>query len=129
MLSSGRGSVIVHKLKCWPTYFSEAIAKRKPFEIRKDDRGFLYGDTLHLREWSPTDGRYTGRECKFKVTAVYRNVPGVLPDHVAMTIERRAPGDRAGMETSVECEHMYACTAATPIGSAFCMKCGEREKV
>jgi hypothetical protein len=77
-----------HELKCWPEYFTEVIAGRKPFEIRKDDRGFWYGDTLYLREWHPTEERYTGRECKFKVTAAYRNVPGLLPDHVAMTIAR-----------------------------------------
>lgn len=85
-----------HELKCWPEYFTEVIAGRKPFEIRKDDRGFWYGDTLYLREWHPTEERYTGRECKFKVTAAYRNVPGLLPDHVAMTIARPT------QETSVE---------------------------
>ena len=47
---------------------------RKTFEIRKDDRGFVKGDILHLREASYNGldaGKsmdYTGREMIVKVT-------------------------------------------------------------
>lgn len=76
-----------HDLKCWPTYFKEVISGRKPFEVRNNDRGFEWGDKLLLREWLKSTG-YSGRACRFKITAVYYDVPGLLPGHVAMTIER-----------------------------------------
>ena len=62
-----------HDLKILPQYFEAQIKGRKNFEIRKDDRDFKAGDTLHLRE---IDGRlgkeydYTGRSCKVHVSYV-----------------------------------------------------------
>lgn len=61
---AGRG---IHHLKSWPGRFKEVRAGKKPFEIRRDDRGFRAGDHVVLLEWNPEDGRireasgYTGR--------------------------------------------------------------------
>lgn len=49
-----------HDLKVWPEYFEAIAAGKKPFEIRKNDRDYKVGDTLHLREFSPGPGEYTG---------------------------------------------------------------------
>lgn len=50
-----------HELKVWPAYFVALADGRKTFEVRKNDRGFLLGDTLVLKEWRPSDRTYTGR--------------------------------------------------------------------
>lgn len=70
-----------HDLKCWPGPYEDVIAGRKTYEIRKDDRGYLVGDLLRLREWNPTgecdgrsDGMYTGRETLARV--VHRTTGG-----------------------------------------------------
>lgn len=38
-----------HILKCWPEYFDAIKAGIKPFEVRRDDRGFQRGDILILQ--------------------------------------------------------------------------------
>lgn len=58
----------VHDLKTWPAYFQAIVEGRKTFELRKNDRSFNVGDTLHLREFDAAAGQYTGREAKAKVT-------------------------------------------------------------
>ena len=46
-----------HELKTDPQVFDDVVEGRKPFEIRKDDRGFEVGDLLKLRKT-----KYTGAE-------------------------------------------------------------------
>ena len=48
---------MMHFLKQWPQYFEQVRLKRKTFEIRKDDRGFMFGDKLCLEEWVPMEDR------------------------------------------------------------------------
>ena len=50
-----------HYLKIWPEPFAAVLDGRKRFEVRRDDRGYAVGDVLHLREWVPDRGAYTGR--------------------------------------------------------------------
>jgi hypothetical protein len=38
----------VHRLKTLAPYFGEVTSGAKPFEVRRDDRGFQLGDILHL---------------------------------------------------------------------------------
>lgn len=38
-----------HVLKTWPAYFDAVKRGDKPFEVRRDDRGFQKGDILVLR--------------------------------------------------------------------------------
>jgi hypothetical protein len=76
----------VHDLKCWPEYFDAVESFLKPFEIRKNDRGYRQNDQLRLREWLPHTKQYSGRECWVIVVAMWENVPGLLPDHVAMAV-------------------------------------------
>ncbi|MCL6442518.1 MAG: DUF3850 domain-containing protein [Alicyclobacillus sp.] len=53
-----------HEMKIWPEYFEAVVSVDKTFEVRFDGRGFQRDDTLVLREWSPKDKQYSGRECK-----------------------------------------------------------------
>lgn len=57
-----------HELKVWPEYFEAIAANRKPFEIRKNDRGFQCGDTLILKEYAPGPDEYTGQAVKRTVS-------------------------------------------------------------
>ena len=63
---------IDHELKVWPDFFDAVASGTKPFEIRKDDRGFREYDILLLREYSPGMDEYTGREVKARVTYCLR---------------------------------------------------------
>jgi len=78
---------IVHDLKTWPESFAPIQDGRKLHEVRKADRDFRVGDTLHLREWDRMPfpgcggmvegGRYTGRALDRLVT--YISAPGFSP--------------------------------------------------
>ena len=50
---------MIHELKILPEYFEAVRDGRKPFEIRKNDRGFTVGDVVFLNEYK--DGSYTKR--------------------------------------------------------------------
>jgi hypothetical protein len=57
-----------HDLKVWPGYFDAIDAGEKPFEVRKNDRGYQVGDKLRLREYAPGPDEYTGREIERTVS-------------------------------------------------------------
>lgn len=59
-----------HELKTWPESFAGVVSGEKTFEVRRDDRGFAKGDVLHLLEWKPGTGEYTGQSCERSVTYV-----------------------------------------------------------
>lgn len=58
---------MIHELKTWQFYYADVISGNKNFEVRKGDRNFEVGDTLHLKEYDPHSNTYTGRECRVKV--------------------------------------------------------------
>ena len=58
----------VHTLKSWPEYFEPTFTGKKTFEVRRMDRPYKVGDVLYLKEFEPTTGIYTGRECVREIT-------------------------------------------------------------
>lgn len=77
-----------HELKTWPEFFHVVISGEKTFELRRDDRVFRAGDTLHLREWLPIDKAYTGREAWYRVTYLMCGEAfGLRKDWVCMAIQ------------------------------------------
>jgi len=72
--SDGAAAMNEHYLKTWPEYFDAVIDGRKPFEFRKNDRGFEVGDILILQEWDPLFRNYTGKSCVRRVTYLLRNL-------------------------------------------------------
>lgn len=44
--------MVEHKLKTWPVYYDAVERGEKPFEVRRDDRGFQKGDVLVLQRTS-----------------------------------------------------------------------------
>ncbi len=61
---------MVHELKTWETYFNALESGEKNFELRKNDRGFLVGHQLLLREYNQHTQNYTGRTLRRKITFV-----------------------------------------------------------
>ncbi len=70
-----------HELKTWPHSYQLVANNDKPFEIRRNDRDYRTGDTLHLREWDPDLHEYTGRSLRRAVTVVVLNVQGLRPGY------------------------------------------------
>lgn len=76
-----------HELKCWPEPFEAICNDTKTAEYRRDDRGFLVGDVLVLREWDPNmrsladgqRGEYTGLEIHKTVTHIARGPDWGIP--------------------------------------------------
>jgi hypothetical protein len=58
----------VIELKINPKFFVPVATERKQFEIRKNDRDYMIGDTLMLREYSNKE--YTGRMVAAVVTYI-----------------------------------------------------------
>ena len=76
-----------HELKTWPQYFVGLATGAKPFELRRNDRGFKIGDQLTLREWCPIMEKYTGRkEIRF-VSYVLTNCAGLDDDYAILGLD------------------------------------------
>lgn len=87
-----------HELRCWPEFFEAIRDGRKRFELRKDDRGFEVGDDLHLREWEPGAGEYTGRHLTVRVT--YKMAGGeawgLMNGYCILSIDEPRDGESGG---------------------------------
>lgn len=64
---------MVHALKTHPEYFAEIAEGKKTFELRKMDRPFKIGDSIHLQEWNPETETYTGEELKFNIGYILKD--------------------------------------------------------
>jgi uncharacterized protein YllA (UPF0747 family) len=74
----------IHELKTHPNLFTLIQRGDKPFELRKDDRGFKKDDLLILREWEPEAG-YTNHVICAVVTCVVKG-EWLAPGYVALGI-------------------------------------------
>lgn len=78
----------IHELKAWPRYFQAVLDGIKRSEVRRDDRGFMVGDILLLREYDPTSGRYSGRTVERRITYISDLAGiGVTGGFVSMELE------------------------------------------
>jgi predicted nucleic acid-binding Zn-ribbon protein len=81
-----------HVLKCWPEYFDAIEAGVKPFDVRRDDRGFQRGDTLLLQRYkigdgyTPTSGgRFARKELRKRITYILTGGQfGIEPGYVVL---------------------------------------------
>lgn len=73
-----KGGYDRHNVKIESVYFSEILAGKKCFEIRKNERDYKEGDHVHLMEW---DGvRYTFRKIVVRITYLtdFQQQPGYV---------------------------------------------------
>lgn len=93
-----------HALKTWPVYFEAILDRKKTFDIRYDDRGFMVGDLLRLLEWDPDSKKYTGREVQILVTYllslsdVVKSIPIIPHEWVAIGFKITAAWTRTQSE-------------------------------
>ena len=75
----------IHDLKTLPAYYRQVRDGRKRFELRKNDRKFMVGDLLLLREWEPTEEQYSGCVTVAVITCVVTG-EWLAPGYVALGI-------------------------------------------
>lgn len=80
----------IHELKSWNDYFEDVINYSKGFELRQNDRGFVSGDYLLLKEWDTeiSGGVATGREALCRVDSLLsaHEAPGLTEGYCIMGI-------------------------------------------
>lgn len=81
---------MIHHLKIYPEHFSAVCTGVKRAELRKNDRDFKVGDTLHLMETPKGSCNPTGEFINAVVTHI-ADVGEWLPGYVMLSIERE-PG-------------------------------------
>lgn len=73
-----------HVLKLQSGWFQSVVDGHKPFEVRRDDRGYQVGDWLELHEFEDS---YTGAFVTCRVTSVLRHADfpdGIQPGFVVL---------------------------------------------
>lgn len=80
---------ITHDLKIYPELFSAVCTGVKRAELRKNDRDYRVGDTLHLMETPRGSCHQTGEFINVKITHI-TDVDEWMPGYVLLSIEREA---------------------------------------
>ncbi|SFX55704.1 Protein of unknown function [[Enterobacter] aerogenes] len=80
---------ITHYLKIYPEFFSAVCTGVKRAELRKNDRDYRVGDTLHLMETPRGSCHQTGEFINVEITHI-ADVGEWMPGYVLLSIEREA---------------------------------------
>lgn len=86
----------VHEEKTAPSFFEAAMAGKKLFELRKNDRNYHVGDTLVQKEFK--ENEYTGRELIQEITFVQEDYAGLEEGYCILGTENK------DLKTIVEAE-------------------------
>lgn len=86
---------ITHDLKIYPEFFSAVCTGVKRAELRKNDRDYRVGDTLHLMETPRGSCHQTGEFINVKITHI-ADVGEWMPGYVLLSVElqERRKADR-----------------------------------
>lgn len=93
---------MIHQLKTESGYFDDTVSGRKPFEVRKNDRGFKVGDFLGLNEAEPIvnpcgvicEYKPTGRCCLVRICYILNTPEYCKEGYVVLGIEPCAIASR-----------------------------------
>lgn len=81
---------MTHGLKTWDEFMMDIATGKKPFEVRKNDRGYSVGDVLLLNGWNQNKEVHTGRVIEAEVTYILNGGAwGVMDGYVVMGIKVR----------------------------------------
>ncbi|ALY07531.1 hypothetical protein 2AV2_79 [Nodularia phage vB_NpeS-2AV2] len=79
---------VTHDLKVDPYYFGLVATKKKPFEVRNNDRNFKVGDYILLREFDRSTKKYTGQQlAKIRITYVLEDYPALVEGYVVLGLD------------------------------------------
>lgn len=73
-----------HEVKIAESYFDDVASGKKPFELRKNDRGYEEGNSLKLREFK--DGEYTGRTVEADIIYILEGYTGLQEGYCILGI-------------------------------------------
>lgn len=91
---------VTHDLKTRPEPFEAVADGLKPWELRRNDRGFSVGDRLVLRKWDPAASEYCGSKLTRLVTWILEGPAFGLPEgYVIMSL---APPNAQALEARVK---------------------------
>jgi hypothetical protein len=100
---------MIHDLKIWPEYFEAVRSGLKTFEIRKNDRGYQVGESLHLIEYDPNTEEFTGRSVTRLITYIVEGPPFMAEGWAVLGMDDEekstywcAAGYRAGFESGCD---------------------------
>ena len=77
---------ITHDLKIYPEFFSAVCTGVKRAELRKNDRDYRVGDTIHLMETPRGSCHQTGEFINVKITHI-ADVGEWMPGYVLLSVE------------------------------------------
>lgn len=77
---------MIHELKIFTEFFAAVACGVKRAELRKNDRNYQVGDTLHLCEFNQVTGMRTGECINVTVTHI-ADVGAWLPGYVLLSVE------------------------------------------
>lgn len=89
---------ITHELKIYPEFFSAVCTGVKRAELRKNDRDYRVGDTLHLLETPRGSCHRTGEFINATITHI-ADVGEWMPGYVLLSIEREAMERKAALDS------------------------------
>lgn len=89
---------ITHELKIYPEFFSAICTGVKRAELRKNDRDYRVGDTLHLLETPRGSCHRTGEFINATITHI-ADVGEWMPGYVLLSIEREAMDRKAALDS------------------------------
>lgn len=103
---------ITHDIKIYPEFFSAVCTGVKRAELRKNDRDYLVGDTLHLMETPRGSCHRTGEFINVKITHI-ADVGEWMPGYVLLSVEPQEPRKTA-MDSEPYCkERKLFCSTDT----------------
>lgn len=89
---------ITHELKIYPEFFSAVCTGVKRAELRRNDRDYRVGDTLHLLETPRGSCHSTGEFINATITHI-ADVGEWMPGYVLLSIEREAMERKAALDS------------------------------
>lgn len=103
---------ITHDIKIYPEFFSAICTGVKRTELRKNDRDYRVGDTLHLMETPRGSCHRTGEFINVKIIHI-ADVGEWMPGYVLLSVELQEPR-KAAMDSETYCkERKLFCSTDT----------------
>ncbi len=82
---SDMGGQKVHQIRIGTSFFNDVRSGEMTFVLHKNDRGYAQGDILEMMEF--TNGRYTGRSVRVRVSYILEDFTGLVEGYCIMAIK------------------------------------------